>query len=108
MASHKESGGNDAAGTSQGSASATAVLIQVLESDELYLKQHERKLSPHDVELINEYVSKLPKAEWEAFKAHCMANQLDPLKEMRELILMTYMRNFVLSLKQKQREGKQV
>lgn len=78
---------------------AAAALIRVLESDELYTRQRERKLSVHDVRLINEYVAKLPTAEWEAFKAHCIQNELDPLKEMRELILATYMRNFAMHLR---------
>ncbi|MEO9320937.1 MAG: hypothetical protein ABI361_09705 [Nitrososphaera sp.] len=103
MVSYRRGG----AGGVGSSGTATAVLIQVLESDELYARQRERKLSAHDIRLINEYVAKLPRPEWEAFEAHCVQNELDPLKEMRELILATYMRNFVLGLKRRQREDSQ-
>jgi len=69
----------------------TSQILEELESDGFYVALRSREISETDSAYIKEFVSKtLTDEEWYAFLMHCLENQIDPYKEMREIIYSTY------------------
>lgn len=66
-------------------------LIEMLENEEFYMVLRSREISKTNRAYIQEFISKtLTLEEWNDFFTHCIQNQIDPYKEMREIIYSTY------------------
>jgi hypothetical protein len=66
-------------------------MLDMLENEEFYMVLRSREISKTDRTYIQEFVSKtLTLEEWNDFLDHCIQNQIDPYKEMREIIYSTY------------------
>jgi hypothetical protein len=66
-------------------------MLDLLENDEFYAVLRSRMISKTDRAYIEEFASKtLTAEEWDDFSTHCIQNQIDPYKEMREIIYATY------------------
>jgi hypothetical protein len=66
-------------------------LLEMLECEEFYRILRDKEITERDTMAIQEFTSKtLTNAEWDDFQKYCLENQIDPFKEMREIIYSTY------------------
>ncbi len=83
----------------QSSEPTVTQMLDMLEKDEFYAALRSRNISKTDRAYIEEFTSKtLTAEEWGDFSTHCIQNQIDPYKEMREIIYATYGK--ILKMKQ--------
>jgi len=68
-------------------------LLAILESEDFYRALRTKDINETDCLYIQSFISKtLTDVEWHDFLKHCLDSQIDPYKEMREIIYNTYAR----------------
>jgi hypothetical protein len=71
--------------------SSETQLLEMLECEEFYRILRDKEITERDTMAIREFTSKtLTNDEWDDFQKYCVENQIDPYKEMREIIYSTY------------------
>jgi hypothetical protein len=66
-------------------------LLDLLEDEDFYRALRQEEIKEKDLEYMKHFISRaFTNDEWYDFLLHCLENNIEPYKEMREIIYSTY------------------